>query len=396
MMGIVGYLSAALRVSRHPETQASGPRTHILGVISGFEQLGWKVMPYIVGDKLPSSSLKRSGKEAIGTNPIRVLISDVIRIISSLINSYLSWFQLGNEVDWVYERFALLQTLGGRFKRHGVPWILESNGLFYYEAKHERSSVVLYQLARHIEISAYRNCDVLVCISKSLKQLIIEEANIKSDKIVVLPNGVDTEFFSPTKTTPIRLYSGFIVGYVGAVIPRQGLDLLIEVIAELIHDQEMTDIFFVAVGDGDAKDKLEQKVMDLGLGSHVIFTGLVSRNEVPAYIAGFDIGFSGQITQPIGQMYHSPLKIYEYMAMEKPVLASDFADARMVLKHGGTGYLFKPGDKKSLKRELLVAYRNRQDLAAMGQRARRDVIKNHSWTSRVKKLIQETEAILKV
>ncbi len=51
-------------------------------------------------------------------------------------------------------------------------------------------------------------------------------------------------------------------------------------------------------------------------------------------------------------MYHSPLKLYEYMAMAKPVVASAFEDAQRVIRDRETGFLFQPGDKEDLKRTL--------------------------------------------
>jgi len=390
----LGYLSAALRVSTHPEAEAAGPRSHILGTISGFEGLGWQVFPFIVGDRLPPKSVKQGGGQAIGRSPMRILLSDLIRISSGIVNSYSAWTLLRGKVDWVYERYALLQSLGGRFKRHGIPWVLESNGLLSYEAKHERKSVVLYRLARRIELGAYRNCDVLVCVNENLKTVILNEAKINSEKVIVSPNGVDVNFFSPDTTSPTRVFEGFTIGYVGGVIPRQGLDLLIEVMADLITTEMLEDIFLVVVGAGISRSELERKVTDLRLNNHVKFVGLVSRDVVPSYISGFDVGFSGQVIQPIGQMYHSPLKIYEYMAMTKPVIASCFADAQAVIENKATGFLFTPGDKESLKEALLLAYARRPQLLEMGRLARQEIVQHHSWVSRISNLISQVEEIL--
>lgn len=390
----LGYLSAALRVSTHPDAEAAGPRSHILGTISGFTSLGWQVLPFIVGDRLPPKSVNQGGGRVIGRNPMRILLSDLVRISSGIVNSYNAWTRLRGKVDWVYERYALLQSLGGRFKRHGIPWILESNGLLSYEAKYERKSVVLYRLARYIELNAYRNCDVLVCVNDNLKNIILNETGINSKKVIVSPNGVDIDFFSPDTASPIRVFEGFTIGYVGGVIPRQGLDLLIEVMADIITEGTLKDIFLVVVGDGVARSELEEKVSYLRLDSHVRFIGLVSRNEVPSYIAGFDVGFSGQVIQPIGKMYHSPLKIYEYMSMTKPVIASRFSDAQTVIDNDVTGFLFEPGDKESLKQVLLFAHDNRLRFPEMGRLARQEILQNHSWVSRVSDLIAQVEKII--
>jgi glycosyltransferase involved in cell wall biosynthesis len=92
-----------------------------------------------------------------------------------------------------------------------------------------------------------------------------------------------------------------------------------------------------------------------------------------------------------GGMYHSPLKIYEYMAMGKPIVASAFADARTAIRDGETGFLFEGGDKGDLKRALARAYSSRGELAEMGHEARRDAVDLHSWAARVRDLIPKVE-----
>jgi glycosyltransferase involved in cell wall biosynthesis len=93
-------------------------------------------------------------------------------------------------------------------------------------------------------------------------------------------------------------------------------------------------------------------------------------------------------------MYLSPLKLYEYMAMAKPVIASNFGDARDLIVDGQTGYLFRSEDKDSLKEILHKVYKNKRALVEMGHNARRKIVEQHSWTSRVSNLIQAVENIV--
>ena len=138
----------------------------------------------------------------------------------------------------------------------------------------------------------------------------------------------------------------------------------------------------------------EAQAASLGIMEHVTFVGRVQWEKVPSYIAGFDIGFSGQKEMEIGKMYLSPLKLYEYMSMAKPVVASDFADARQLVREGKTGFLFTPNEKDDLKRALSEAYRYRATLHDMGSWARQEVVTHHSWTARGKQLVDGIELIL--
>lgn len=118
------------------------------------------------------------------------------------------------------------------------------------------------------------------------------------------------------------------------------------------------------------------------------------REEIPQWIAGFDVGYSGHAKLQIGKVYQSSLKLYEYMAMAKPVIASGLEDSQRVIQDGETGFLFQGGNKEELKRALIKAYQSQDKLPEMGRKAREVIVANHSWKNRVSHLIAEVERIL--
>jgi glycosyltransferase involved in cell wall biosynthesis len=380
----LAYLSGAPRVSTHPEAEASGARSHVLGMLGAFEQLGWTVERFIVGDRVPQTWIGGGSQRAISKTFTRRLIADVVRIVLGLVNARRAR-SFGGRVDLVYERFGAFQALGSACRQDGTPWVLETNGPLFYEAKVERKSLALSPLARRMERKAYRDCDILVCISETLKEIIVEYCGVSADKVVVIPNGVDTTFFDPHRYEPRRLFSGFTVGFVGNLYAWAGLDLLFEAVADL-HRTGL-EIHTVIVGDGMMRQRWEDQVRKLGITEQVVFTGRVPRPMVPPFIAGFDVGYSGQVALQLGKMYHSPLKIYEYMSMAKPAIASGFPDAQRVIHDGVDGFLFVPGDKESLKEGLRRACDAHEDLAQMGETARTKVVAHHSWAARAGSLL---------
>jgi glycosyltransferase involved in cell wall biosynthesis len=387
----LGYLSAAPRVSTRPSKESVSPRAHVLGIMGAFEELGWEVEPFIVGDRSPRKWTAEGSQRALSSGFLATLAADLVRLILGAVNARRAWRELGGRVDWVYERLAVLQSLGWIFKRRGTAWILETNGPLFYEAKAERSAIVLGMLARWLELKAYRDCDVLVCISEAVKEIALREANVRPEKIVVMPNGVDTTFFDPERCEPKRRFPNFTIGFVGTFFPWQALDLLLEALKDL-RDAGL-DMSLVIVGDGVMREAWEAKTKQLGLGANVDFMGMIPWEEVPQTISGFDVAYSGHIRMGLGGMYHSPLKIYEYMAMAKPIVASSYEDARRAIRDGETGYLFRGGDKEDLKRALVRAYRSRNDIPDMGRKARLDAVTYHSWTARVRALVPEVERI---
>jgi glycosyltransferase involved in cell wall biosynthesis len=388
----LGFLAGGPRISTHPDAEMSGPRSRVLGLIKGFEAIGWEVDPFIVGDRVPQDWSAKGSGQLISQSFLRTLAVDIVRIVLGLINTWESWRELRKKVDWVYEYNATLQALGWVFKRNNRVWIFQTEALLFYEAKAERKALVLDRLAKWIELWAYRECDVLACVSKTLKEILVEDFNIPSGKIVLLPNGVDIDFINPELHQAKRLFENFTVGFVGSLYSWCGLDLLLEALADIRCSG--LDISLVVVGDGVMKDIWEKKASELGLSNHVAFVGRVTWQEVPQYIAGFDIGYSGQVEIQNGKMYLSPMKLYEYMAMAKPVIASAFEDAQRLVRPEETGFLFQPSDKVDLKNCLAKAFANQEKLPEMGALARKEIEGSHSWKSRVEALIEGVDQVL--
>ena len=388
----LGYLSGAPRISTRPDAEISGPRAHILGCLQAKEALGWDVKRFIVGDRLPKSLVTGKSETAMSGNVAKAIALDIARIALGRKYAWEAWHELRYQVDWVYERFAPFQALGMPFKRRGLPWILETHAPLFYEAKTERKTTALSDLAQRMELHAYRTCDALVCVTDALKDIIVQVANIPSEKVVVVPNGVDTQRFHPDHYAPKRLFSEFTVGFVGRLYAWHGLDLLLEAIAEL--RTEGITIALTVVGDGLMREEWDVKATVLGIDNTVKFVGQVPWDAVPAYISGFDVGYTGQIQLQVGKMYHSPLKLYEYMAMAKPIVASAFEDAKRTLTEGETGFLFEPGNKDDLKRALRQAYHARERLSSMGDRSRQLAIAHHSWIARMRDMTARLEDIL--
>jgi glycosyltransferase involved in cell wall biosynthesis len=384
------YLSGAPRVSTRPEAETTGARSHILGMSGAFERLGWRVDRFIVGDRVPRSWRATGSHRAASKTYARRVAADVVRIVLGRVNARRARAMCRGGVDLIYERFGAFQALGAACRGDGALWVLESNGPLFYEAKVERKSLALGALARLLERRAYRACDLLVCVSDSLKEILVASCDVPPEKVVVIPNGVDTTFYDPARYEPTRIHQGFTVGFVGNLYAWAGLGPLLQAVAEL-RDSGM-DISAVLVGDGMVRGRCEDEARRLGIADRVTFVGRVARETVPRYIAGFDVGYSGQVTLQMGAMYHSPLKIYEYMAMGRPAVASGFADARRAIRDDVTGFLFEPGDAESLKGALRRAYDARDRLEQMGARARAEAVAHHSWTARARTLLAEVGA----
>jgi glycosyltransferase involved in cell wall biosynthesis len=361
-------------------------------VIHAFESVGWKVERYIVGDRLPKKWISGEDIEiGLRSNIFIRLTADVARLLFGI---YHSWKAANSikQCDWAYERFGAFQAMGWQFQKRGIPWILETNELYYINADKDRQTTSFVSLMKRWETWAYRQCDVLVCVSRSLAELIIREIGIPREKVLVIPNGVDTARFNLELHKPKRVFQHPTIGFVGHLSPWQRLDLLIEALAGLRG--EGVDFKLVVIGDGPMRSQWEALVERLGQIEQVRFLGRVPWDDVPAYISGFDLGYTGPVPLASGEMYLSPLKLYEYAAMGRPIVAAAYADAQRLMEDGVAVYLFEPGNQEDLCRALRQAYAERDLWVQKGMRSRAIIVERHSWEARVRELISCVESIL--
>lgn len=384
----IGYLSGSPRIATRADTEVFGPRAHILGVIEALRSDGHAVEDFILGDRVSASASGEGSRRLVTGGRTRQLTVDVARLGLRVAVRRRARRALTGPFDLVYERYALFQELGRPFQRAGVPWVVETNAVLAHEARLERDALALQRLAASLERRTYAHADLVVCVSGPLRQLLVERAGVAPEKIAVVPNGVDLARFRAAPLPAPTPAADLVVGFVGFVIERQGLDELIGAVAVL--RRRGVRVRALVIGDGPDRDRLEQRAVEVGVADHVDFHDQVPWPEVPARIASFTVGYSGQRGVAGMPMYHSPLKLYEYLAMARPVVASDHRDARSAVAGSGAGWTFPPGDQDALVEVLAAAAAlSPEELEAMGRRGRRHVEEHHTWAHRSRQLLGE-------
>jgi glycosyltransferase involved in cell wall biosynthesis len=178
-----------------------------------------------------------------------------------------------------------------------------------------------------------------------------------------------------------------VVGFTGILRPWHGVDLLIRAFAEL--SVEYPDLHLLIVGDGPIQGQLERVALESGVRERVTFTGRVPYHEVGEHVAAMHIAVSPRAT-----FYASPMKILEYMAMGKALVAPRMPNIEDVVEHGRTGLLFEAervGALSAAIRDLVNDAPLRRDL---GLRARRMIETRHNWLSNAQEAARRAEQII--
>jgi glycosyltransferase involved in cell wall biosynthesis len=241
--------------------------------------------------------------------------------------------------DLLYERYNLFLLAGGWLKRlHGLPLLLEVNAPLVRE-RSQFGGLALRRLARWTERRAWRSADFVLPVTRVLAEE-VRAAGVAESRIVVLPNGVpramiDPEFDGATVRRRLGFDDRVVLGFSGFVREWHGLDLVIDLMAESDRGQHW---HLLILGDGPALPQLRERAARRGVADRVTFAGVIPRERVAMHVAAFDLAL-----QPRVVPYASPLKLFEYMALGRAIVAPDTPNIREILADGENALLFDPG-----------------------------------------------------
>jgi glycosyltransferase involved in cell wall biosynthesis len=378
----------------HHRTQGTGAEgVHIAYIIKGFRDLGFDVHVVSPNDADPAKTAgsnpytKKGGLKskllAALSRSLPQFLFEVLEIGYNLI-AYLKLSRVIScrNIRFIYERNAFFLFAGAYLaKKHKIPYLVEINEVAGEERVRKQ---FLVSLAKSIEHYAVNRADAIIVVSDFLKEK-IRERGINSAKIHVMPNGVDTALFNPDKVhNHIRSQLGIdkhqvVLGFIGWFVPWHNLELLIESFSQIAKNKNAV---LVLIGDGVLKDRLQQMARDMGVANRVIFPGAVPYEQVPEYIAIMDI-----CAIPGSNEYRSPIKLFEYMAMEKPVAAPRLKPIQDVMQDGQEGILFAPDDGESLKQSLEFLIDHQEKRKIVGQNARLKIIAKHTWRKNAEQIV---------
>jgi glycosyltransferase involved in cell wall biosynthesis len=153
------------------------------------------------------------------------------------------------------------------------------------------------------------------------------------------------------------------------------------------------DARLVLVGDGSRRQAMMQRATDLGLDHVAQFTGLVTHAEVPPLLAAADIAV---VPYPPMEtdLWLSPLKLFEYMASGKAIIASAVGQLTEVVQDGRNGLLIPPGDVPAMTAALQRLIGSPALRSQLGQQAREDAVRKHSWEHYLSRLERVFAAVI--
>lgn len=379
---------------------AGGSIGHIAGVLKGLQDAGW---PAVLATT-----------ETIPTIPPDTAVLPLTPHRRHLLQS--EWQQLAFNLDlcndliaqwphppprFIYQRHGLHIFAGAALaRRWNVPFILEFNGPEIWVAEHWGRPLSEWQRAQTCETVSLDCADRIIVVSTVLSDM-LKARGVPEEKIRIIPNGVDTEKFSPLRDgTAMRKRFGVqgktVIGFIGTFGPWHGVENLVTAFAQLMQRRPdlHASLRLLMVGDGLRMAAARNLVAENHIAPFVIFTGLLPQADGPEAISAFDIATAPTVDNTDGSSFFgSPTKLFEYLAAGKATVCTAVAQVRDIIRDGETGLLVPAGDTNmfSAALERLVddpALRER-----LGHAARTDAVARHDHAARTRQLMEAVNSV---
>jgi glycosyltransferase involved in cell wall biosynthesis len=389
------------RILYHHRTQSlDGQRVHINAIQGALSTIGHEVL-----EVAPLPATEEAGAPAQRTWRRRVLQSAAACAPRGAYEGLELAYNLAGfralartirrvRPHFIYERYAVNTVAGVWASRHfGVPLLLEVNSPIADE-KNRLGQLLFHRLSRRLERYTLTRATRVLAVSEVLAATLCQSAGIDRGKVVVVQNGADPAAIAAGQASRARIRhqlqcddSEVLLGAAAFFREWHGIDQLLHAFSTIRGGPERARVLLV--GDGPALPALRRTAAALGLQRRVIFAGPVPHDEMPGYLAAMDA-----VVIPRATEYASPLKLFEYMAAGKAVVAPRQPNFLEVLTGGHDALWFRPGDEQELASALAQLIGDARLRESLGRAARATLTARQlTWTGNAARIVNVFEQL---
>lgn len=389
-------------VTHNDLSVSEGPVTHFTEIATNLQELGHEVVafaPDLTGKRKEWSFHIRYLTTVVRRKGLEQLLYEFV-LLGAL------WAYVRRErPDVIYSRQSYVTFAAPAVARLlSIPLATEVNGVLQDDLRGRGVGIARRWINKWCERYAYRRSDVVICVSEVIRSQIVKAFDLDPSLVHTLLNGVNVDHFAKQDSETRRLYrsrlgigdTDFCVGYVGCFTPFDGIEQLADVAAGLGEDAMARRVVFVLIGSEEKKEYVERRIKENGVEQRFYFTGRVDYQELPRYMAAFDIGVAPYITAncptsgKAKQIGNSSLKCLEYSALELPVLTTVLPQSDYV-NRAKCGIVVEPDSVAALTKGIVaLCGKGESELAQIGKRGRDYVYNHRSW----RQVAEETVALM--
>ena len=287
----------------------------------------------------------------------------------------------------------ILVLLAFFYKLFGKRFIYDHHDLapeLFYARFEGKGNKFIYQWLVWFERLSCRCADHIITTNESYKALEIQRSQVKEDRITIVRNGPLERLCHIEPQPGLRQDGEVIIAYMGVIGRQDGVDHLIKAIHYLVYNIARTDFLCLVIGDGDDLPFIKSLTSELELTDYVLFTGWIDHSIVTRYLSVADICVAPEPSNPYNDRC-TVVKLMEYMALEKPVVAFDLPEHHVTV---GDGALYaRPNEDSDFAQKITLLMDDPELRMNMG-RIGRDRIKNElAWSHQEKFLLKAYETL---
>lgn len=252
---------------------------------------------------------------------------------------------------------------------HKRPVVFESHEIFHQTTEKPGKTAALKSMESYV----YREADAVIAITASLAGEIAEIFGREPEKVI--PDGVGSEFLNVT-----RRGKGSYLLYVGQLYPWKGVEVLVRALPYLPGERAV-----IVGGSEEQIVPLRRLAESEDVADRILFAGTVPHAQVRGYLENARVAVLPNLDSGVSR-FTSPLKLFEYMAAGVPIVASDIASLREILREGENAVLARPGDSEALASGIRSLLEDADLTVRISQRAREAAV-NYTWDARARKII---------
>jgi len=268
--------------------------------------------------------------------------------------------------------------LGAIFKLAGKKFVFDQHDLSpeLFESRFGHRGV-LYRTLLRLESATYRVADRVLSTNESYRDIAMTRGHVPARKLTVVRSGPDPEAMRRGDPVPeLRQGKRHLLVWIGIMGPQEGLEELLEALRYLVVDLGRDDVQLALLGFGDSLDGLRVRTRELGLESHVTFTGRADLPMIRDYLSTATLGLSSDPMSPLNNL-STMNKTLEYMAFELPVVAYRLHETEV--SAGEAAVYVEPGDIGAFAEAVVALLDDADRRAEMGRIGRRRIEDSLSW-----------------
>lgn len=243
---------------------------------------------------------------------------------------------------------------------------------------------------KRLERSMLQRVDRIITVVDEAKEHYINDCGVSPEKITVVMNTEDLEEFSNLEideSLVTNYKNNFVISYIGGFGQHRGVDTAIKSMSNVLEEMPNAKLLLVGKGSKVYEEELRELCKDLNVENNVECTGWVDFRLVPSYIALSDVCMvphhaSGHTNTTI------PHKLFQYMAMRKPVIVTDCKPLKRIVEECDCGIVVPSGDYNEMADAVIRLHEGKEYARKLGEAGRGAVEEKYNWKNEAKTLCE--------